>query len=338
MDMKEAIRKVVKGENLSINEAADAMNLIMEGESTPAQTACFLTALRMKSETLDEMIGCAKVLQEKAEHIHPKKANYIDFVGTGGDGTNTFNISTTTVFVIAAGGVPVAKHGNRAVSSKSGSADVLEALGVNIMVEPSIVEKCVDEINIGFMFAQRFIPKMKNVSPVRKEMGIRTIFNILGPLSNPSGAKAQVIGVFNHKLCDPYAQAMRALKVERAIVMSGIDGMDEFTLTGETIVSEIKDGHVLNYKVTPEQFGFERVEAEELTGGDAKINAMITKDILSGTKGPKRDIVILNSAFGLYAGGACKTVEEGIELAGNIIDSGKALEKLNELIEFTNRK
>ena len=337
MNMKEAIDAVVRGNNLSIEEAMDVMNLIMEGISTPVQTASFLTALRMKSETLDEMIGCAKVLQQKASHISPKSGNYIDLVGTGGDGANTFNISTTTVFVVAAGGVPVAKHGNRSVSSKSGSADVLEELGVNIMLEPEKVQKCVDEIGIGFMFAQKFIPKMKNVSPVRKDMGIRTIFNILGPLSNPSGAKAQVIGVFNPKLTEPYAQAMRALGVERAVVMHGLDGMDEFTVSADTVVSEIKDGRVINYKVTPEQFGFERCLKEQLTGGDKVLNAKITKDILTGTKGPKRDIVLLNSAYGLYAGGVVETIEDGVDLAKEMIDSGKAMQKLEQLIEFTNR-
>ena len=337
MQIKQAIDKVVRGYNLTIEEASDAMNQMMEGEATPAQIAAFLTALRMKSESLDEMIGCAKVLQEKAEHIHPVAGNYIDLVGTGGDGTNTFNISTTTVFVVAAAGVPVAKHGNRAVSSKSGSADVLEELGVNIMLDPDKVEQCVNEIGIGFMFAQKFIPKMKNISPIRGEMGIRTIFNILGPLSNPSGAKAQVIGVFSPKLTDPYAQAMRALGVDRAIVMNGLDGMDEFTLSADTVVSEIKNGRILNYRITPEQYGFERVMKEELTGGDAKLNALITKDILSGTKGPKRDIVLLNAAFGLYAGGKVDTIEEGIDLAGMAIDSGKAYEKLEELIAFSNQ-
>lgn len=337
MDMKQAIDQVVRGKDLTIEEAMDVMNQIMEGEATPAQTASFLTALRMKSETLDEMIGCARVLQEKAQHIQPKTGNYIDLVGTGGDGTNTFNISTTTVFVVAAGGVPVAKHGNRAVSSKSGSADVLEELGVNIMLPPEKVEACVDEIGIGFMFAQKFIPKMKNVSPVRKDLGIRTIFNILGPLSNPSGAKAQVIGVFNPKLTDPYAQAMRSLGVERAIVMNGLDGMDEFTVSADTVVSEIKNGHVMNYKISPEQFGFERAMKEELTGGNAKLNAAITRDILSGTKGPKRDIVLLNAAYGLYAGGAVETIEDGIDLAKEMIDSGKAMAKLDQMIAFTNQ-
>lgn len=336
MNMKQAIDRVVRGVDLTIDESMDVMNLMMEGEATPVQTASFLTALRMKSETLDEMIGCAKVLQQKAQHISPKAGNYIDLVGTGGDGTNTFNISTTTVFVVAAAGVPVAKHGNRAISSKSGSADVLEALGVNIMMEPEFVEKCVDEIGIGFMFAQKFIPKMKNVSPIRNEMGIRSIFNILGPLSNPSGAKAQVIGVFNPRLTEPYAQAMRALGVERAIVMNGLDGMDEFTVSADTVVSEIKNGHVINYKVTPEQFGFDRAMKEQLTGGNAQLNAMITRDILSGTKGAKRDIVVLNAAYGLYAGGAVESAEEGIELAERTIDSGRAMEKLEALIVYTN--
>ncbi len=333
--MKKAIATVVKGENLSREEAKRVMNIILSGEATQAQEASFLTALRMKSETLDEIIGCASVLSEKAEHIKPKRGNYIDFVGTGGDGTNTFNISTTASIVTAACGVAVAKHGNRAVSSKSGSADVLEELGINIHMSPEEVEKAVDEIGIGFMFAQTFNKSMKYVSTVRSEMGIRTIFNILGPLSNPSGAKAQVIGVFSKALTEPYAQAMRVLGVSRALVVHGKDGMDEITTTTNTVVSEIKDGHIFNYELDPEKYGFEKPMLEQLTGGDAKQNALITKDILSGTKGARRDIVLFNAGAGIYVGGGAESIEEGIEKAKEAIDSGKAMDKLDELIKYS---
>lgn len=336
--MKKAIATVVKGENLSREEAARVMNLILSGEATPAQEAAFLTALRIKSETLDEIIGCAQVLAEKAEHIKPKNGNYIDFVGTGGDGTNTFNISTTSAFVTAAAGVHVAKHGNRAVSSKSGSADVLEKLGVNIMMSPENVEKAIDEIGIGFMFAQTFNKSMKYVSPVRKELGIRTIFNMLGPLSNPSGAKAQLIGVFSAALTEPYAQAMRTLGVERAFVVHGLDNMDEITTTTNTVVSEIRDGHIFNYQLDPEEYGFEKPMLEQLTGGDSQQNAMITLDILSGVKGARRDIVLFNAGAAIYIGGAAKSIAEGIEKAEEAIDSGKAMAKLKELAEYSQKQ
>lgn len=336
--LKKAIATVVKGDNLSRQEAARAMNIILSGEATPAQEAAFLTALRIKSETIDEIIGCAEVLAQKAEHIKPKNGNYIDFVGTGGDGTNTFNISTTSAFVTAAAGVHVAKHGNRAVSSKSGSADVLEELGINIMLSPEKVERCVDEVGIGFMFAQTFNKSMKYVSPVRKELGIRTIFNILGPLSNPSGAKAQVIGVFSSALVEPYAQAMRVLGVERALVVHGMDGMDEITTTANTVISEIKEGHIINYELDPEKYGFEKPMLEQLTGGDAKQNALITLDILSGVKGARRDIVLLNSGAAIYVGGGADNIEDGILKAQKALDSGVAMDKLHELIEYSKQE
>ncbi len=333
--MKKAIAAVVKGENLSRQEAARVMNLILSGEATPAQEAAFLTALRIKSETIDEIIGCAEVLSQKAEHIQPKKKNYIDFVGTGGDGTNTFNISTTAAFVASAAGVNVAKHGNRAVSSKSGSADVLEQLGINIMLSPEKVENCIDEVGIGFMFAQTFNQSMKYVSPVRRELGIRTIFNILGPLSNPSGAKSQLIGVFSAALVEPYAQAMRVLGVERALVVHGMDGMDEITTTTNTVISEIKNDHIINYELDPEKYGFEKPMLEQLTGGDAKQNSLITLDILSGTKGARRDIVLLNAGAAIYIGGETENIEDGIIKAQEAIDSGAAMNKLNELIKYS---
>jgi anthranilate phosphoribosyltransferase len=335
--MKKAIREVIEGRDLPLEEAKRVMNLMLNGEATQAQLGAFLTALRLKGETLEEIVGCATVLREKAEHIAPKVPNYVDLVGTGGDSTFSFNISTTSAFVVAGAGLPVAKHGNRSISSKSGSADVLEALGVNIMQEPLTVEQSVEEIGIGFMFAQTFNKSMKNVGQARSEMGIRSIFNILGPLSNPSGAKHQVIGVFNPDLTEVFAQAMRMMGIESAMVMNAKDGMDEISNASETVVSEVKDGKILNYTITPEQFGFKRTFLECLRGGDAKTNASITQDILAGTKGYRRDIVLLNAGATLYVGKKASTMEEGIEMAEASIDSGAALNKLEKLIEFTNK-
>jgi len=335
--MKKAIKAVAERKNLSQEEAERVMNLMLGGEATQAQLGAFLTALRMKGETLDEIIGCATVLRDKAEHISPKVDNYVDLVGTGGDGSYSFNISTTASLVVAGAGLPVAKHGNRAISSKSGAADVLEALGVNIMLEPDRVEKSVEEIGIGFMFAPTFNKLMKNVGQARSEMGIRSIFNILGPLSNPSGARHQVIGVFNPDLTEVFAQAMRVMGIETAIVMNARDGMDELSTASETVVSEIRDGSIRNYSITPEQFGFRRPEFECLKGGDAKVNAAITKDILTGTKGYKRDIVLLNAGATLYVGNKAPSIEQGIEMAEASIDSGAAYQKLIDLIAFTNQ-
>lgn len=335
--MKNAIREVVEGRDLSLEEAKRVMDIMLSGEATQAQLGSFLTALRLKGETLDEIVGCATVLRNKAEHISPKVDNYVDLVGTGGDCTYSFNISTTAAFVVAGAGLAVAKHGNRSVSSKSGSADVLESLGVNIMIDPSDVEKAVEEVGIGFMFAQTFNKSMKNVGQARSEMGIRSIFNILGPLSNPSGAKHQVIGVFNPDLTEVFAQAMRIMGIESAMVMNAKDGMDELSTASDTIVSEIKDGKIYNYVITPEQFGFKRTGLECLQGGDSKVNADIARDILSGTKGYRRDIVLLNAGATLYVGKHATTIEEGIEMAANSIDSGMAMKKIDDLIAFTNR-
>ena len=336
--MKEILSKLVDGNNLTKEEAMHAQELILTGQATPAQIACFLTALRMKGETLDEITGLASVLRDKAQTIAPKVDNYVDFVGTGGDCTYSFNISTTSAFVVAAAGVPVAKHGNRSISSKSGAGDVLEALGVNISADPQIVEKCVEEAGIGFMFAPHFNPAMKYVGPVRKELGFRTVFNILGPMSNPSRAKGMVIGVYDAKLTKVIAGAMMNLGVERAYVVSGCDNMDEITLTGETTVSEIKDHKVHTFTITPEQFGFERCSLEELQGGDGTVNAQITKDILSGKEqGAKRNIVLMNAGATLYIGGKADTMEEGIQIAADAIDSGKALKTLEALVTESNK-
>ncbi|MDD6307162.1 MAG: anthranilate phosphoribosyltransferase [Clostridiales bacterium] len=335
--MKEYIAKVADGKDLTEAEAGAAMKIMLEGEATQAQIAAFLTALRMKGETLDELVGLASVLRDKAETISPKVTNYVDLVGTGGDCTYTFNVSTTSAFVVAAAGLPVAKHGNRSISSKSGAGDVLEALGVNIMAEPELVQKCVEEVGIGFMFAQLFNKSMKYVGQARKEMGIRTVFNILGPLANPSRAKNMVVGVYSPELTEKIATAMSRLGVERAFVVSGCDNMDEITLSGATTVSEIKDGKVTTYLITPEQFGIKTASLEELKGGDGAENAEITKNILKGIeKGAKRDIVLLNAGATLYVGGVAESIEAGVKLAAEVIDSGKAYEKLEELVRVSN--
>ena len=335
--MKEYIAKVADGKDLTEAEAGAAMKIMLEGEATQAQIAAFLTALRMKGETLDELVGLASVLRDKAETISPKVTNYVDLVGTGGDCTYTFNVSTTSAFVVVAAGLPVAKHGNRSISSKSGAGDVLEALGVNIMAEPELVQKCVEEVGIGFMFAQLFNKSMKYVGQARKEMGIRTVFNILGPLANPSRAKNMVVGVYSPELTEKIATAMSRLGVERAFVVSGCDNMDEITLSGATTVSEIKDGKVTTYQITPEQFGIKTASLEELKGGDGAENAEITKNILKGIeKGAKRDIVLLNAGATLYVGGVAESIEAGVKLAAEVIDSGKAYEKLEELVRVSN--
>ena len=335
--MKEILSKLVAGNDLTKEEAMKAQEMILSGEATQSQIACFLTALRMKGETLDEITGLAMVLRDKANTISPKVDNYVDFVGTGGDCTYSFNISTTSAFVVAAAGVPVAKHGNRSISSKSGAGDVLEALGVNISADPDVVEKCVEEVGIGFMFAPHFNHAMKYVGPVRKEMGIRTVFNILGPLSNPSRAKAMVVGVYSPSLTEVIAGTMANLDVKRGFVVSGEDNMDEFTLTGSSTVSEIKDGKVETYEITPEQFGLKRCKIEDLQGGDGTVNAQITKDILSGKeRGAKREIVLLNAGAALYIGGKAESIEEGIRIAGETIDSGKAMETLEAMVKATN--
>lgn len=336
--MKRIIKKVSEGHSLTVEEAMRAAELLLSGEATQAQIAAYLTALRMKGETLDEIIGSAMILKDKAEHIAPKADVYLDLVGTGGDGSNSFNISTTSAFVAAGAGLPVAKHGNRAISSRSGAGDVLEALGVNIMAEPEKVEQEVDEIGIGFMFAPVFNKSMRFVGQARAEMGIRSIFNILGPLANPSGAKYQVIGIYNPKLTEVIASAMKELGVERAFVISAENGMDEFSISCATTVSEIKDGKVSTYTVTPEQFGFERVSEAELKGGLGEENAKITMDILAGReKGAKRDIVLLNAGAALYIGGLAESMQEGIFLAADSIDSQNALGKLHALVEFSNK-
>ena len=336
--MQTAIQNIINGNNLSEPQITGVMETIMNGEATPAQIAGFITALRMKGETIEEITGCAKVMRKRAESISPQSAYYIDTCGTGGDGANTFNISTAVAFVAAAGGTVVAKHGNRSVSSKSGSADVLEALGVNLNLSPMQIKECIEKVNIGFMFAPQFHKSMKYAAAPRKELGIRTIFNILGPLANPASARGQILGVFDGKLTHPLAAVLQNLGVERAMVVHGEDGLDEITLTGNTAVCELKDDHMTEYLIDPGQYGFTLCLAEDLKGGDARENAEMILDIFSGKQGFPLDIVVLNSAAALYVGKKAESLAEGVVNAKELIKSGKAMEKLQEFIRFTNRK
>ncbi|HET6453573.1 MAG TPA: anthranilate phosphoribosyltransferase [Armatimonadota bacterium] len=332
--IKDAIRKVVEKENLSETEAADVMREIMDGEATPSQISALVTALRMKGETVDEVTGFARIMREKSIKIPTKcKATaLIDTCGTGGDRMNTFNISTASAFVVAGAGVAVAKHGNRAMSSKCGSADVLEALGVNIGLGPEAVGRCIDEVGIGFMFAPAHHPSMKHAVVPRKEIGIRTVFNILGPLTNPAGAKRQLIGVFDAHLTELIAGALLKLGSERAIVAHGLDGIDELSTVGKTKVTELVDGALKTYEMTAGDVGLPTAKPEDLSQGeDPTASARILEAILSGKTGPGRDIVLLNAGAALNIGGKAGTIQEGIALAADSIDGGKAASALDGL-------
>lgn len=333
--LKDIIKKLVEGFDLTLFEAEKAMNCIMEGSATGAQIGSFITALRMKGETIDEITGCARVMRQKAVQLKPDVEYYIDTCGTGGDRTDTFNISTAAAFVASAGGVHVAKHGNRSVSSMSGSADVLEALGINIELTPEQVTECIEKIGIGFMFAPSFHKSMKYAAGPRKELGLRTVFNILGPLTNPANAPGQVLGVFDDKLTEQMAGVLLNLGVERAMVVHGMDGMDEITVTGNTKVSEIKDGKQVNYVINPENYGIKICAKEELSGGDAVTNSHIIKSVFNGEISPRRDIVLLNAAASLYVGKISRSISDGYQFAAEIVDSGKAKSKLEEMKNFT---
>lgn len=334
--IKEAIAKLIKGVDLTEAEMTGVMNEVMTGGASPAQIGSFLTALRMKGEVVDEITGAAKVMREKATKVDAPEG-VVDTCGTGGDGSMTFNISTAAAFVAAGSGLTVAKHGNRSVSSRSGSADVLRALGVNIEAEVSCVEECIRTARIGFLFAPMLHGAMKYAAPVRREIGIRSIFNILGPLTNPAGAKRQVIGVYDPALTDLLAKVLHNLGSERAFIVRGEDGLDEITLASETRVTELKEGSIRTYHIRPEDFGFERCSPDDLKGGDPDENAEIIFGVLEGKKGPARDIVILNAAAAITAGGLASKIEEGIALAHGSIDSGQAMERLESLKEITNR-
>ena len=335
--IKEAIIKLSKKQDLAYAEAEAVMDEIMSGQATPVQMSAYLTALALKGETIDEITASAAGMRAHCiKLLH--NLDVLEIVGTGGDGSNSFNISTTSSLVIAAGGVPVAKHGNRAASSKSGAADVLEALGVKITLTPERSAEILKKINICFLFAQNYHIAMKYVAPIRKELGIRTVFNILGPLSNPAGANMELMGVYDQSLVEPLAQVMANLGVNRGMVVYGQDSLDEISMCAPTSVCEIRDGKFTSYEITPEQFGYERCEKGALTGGTPAENAEITKAILKGEeKGPKRQAVCLNAGAALYIAGKATSIEEGVKLAESLIDSVAALKKLEEFVEETNK-
>lgn len=335
--IKEAIIKLSKKQDLAYAEAEAVMDEIMSGQATPVQMSAYLTALALKGETIDEITASAAGMRAHCiKLLH--NLDVLEIVGTGGDGSNSFNISTTSSLVIAAGGVPVAKHGNRAASSKSGAADVLETLGVKITLTPERSAEILKKINICFLFAQNYHIAMKYVAPIRKELGIRTVFNILGPLSNPAGANMELMGVYDQSLVEPLAQVMANLGVNRGMVVYGQDSLDEISMCAPTSVCEIRDGKFTSYEITPEQFGYERCEKGALTGGTPAENAEITNAILKGEeKGPKRQAVCLNAGAALYIAGKATSIEEGVKLAESLIDSGAALKKLEEFVEETNK-
>ncbi len=335
--IKDAIAKLADHVSLSEKEAEEVLLQIMEGGATPAQIAAYLMGLRMKGETVEEIAGSARAMRARATRIRASDPLVVDTCGTGGDRSNTFNISTTTAFVVAGAGLTVAKHGNRSVSSRSGSADVLTALGVRIDLPVERVADCINEVGIGFLFAPLFHGAMKHCADPRQEMGVRTLLNILGPLSNPAGATVQVLGVYDQKLTELLAKVLIHLGSQHCFVVHGMDGLDEITLTERSQVSEGRAGRVSTYFLDPSDVGLARVPLKELTGGGAEDNARITREVLKGWKGPKRDVVCLNAAAGLVAGGKAKTFQEGFQLAGRVIDNGAAMEKLERLIAFTNR-
>ena len=343
MQIIDGIRRVVDGQHLSSAEAESLMSEIMAGKATDTQIASLLTALRMKCETVDELIGFTRVIRAKAIPIRPRSISgpnqeyLIDTCGTGGDAAGTFNISTAAAFVVAGAGIRVAKHGNRSVSSLCGSADVMEALGIRLDLTADNIARCIDEVGLGLLFAPLLHEAMRHVALARREMKIRTVFNILGPLCNPAGAKAQLLGVYDEDLTEIMAQVLCELGTERAFVVHGSDGLDEITITGESKISEINKGEVRTYYVTPEDFGIERAPMSAIYGGNAEQNAEIIRDILANRGGPKQDVVLLNAAAGLVVGGKAGSLSDGIQIARKSIESGKALSCLNKLVELSQK-
>ncbi len=331
--IQEAIHKVINKNDLTYEETFQTIKEIMTGVATQIQMAAFLTALRMKGETITEITACADGMRSVGTRFQAGK-EVLEIVGTGGDEVGTFNISTTSAFVIAAAGIPVAKHGNRSVSSKSGAADVLERLGVNLTMEAEQAKKVLDETDMVFLFAQKYHSAMKNVGPVRAGMKERTIFNILGPLTNPANASRQLLGVYNRDLVEKLAEVLKNLGVKRGLSVCGSDGLDEITVTGPTHCCEIRDGKLSSFDITPEQFGLKTYELNEIIGGTPEENAQITKDILAGkTQGAKRDIVLLNAGLGIYVGRDDITMQDAVHLAESILDSGRAYEKMQEFVK-----
>ncbi len=333
--IKEAIIQLVQKRDLDTITAETVMDEIMSGKASNLQIGAYLVALSMKGETIDEITASAKIMRKHSLKLL-NDLDVLEIVGTGGDHSNSFNISTTSSLVVAACGIPIAKHGNRAASSKCGAADVLETLGVNITIDAEKSKKVLDQIGICFLFAQNYHSAMRFVAPVRKELSIRTIFNILGPLSNPAGASLQLMGVYDEDLIEPLAQVLFNLGVKRGLVVHGLEGLDEISLVGNTKVCEIRDGNFKHYEIDPRDYGFELCKKEDLVGGTPTDNAKIILDIFNGKKGPKRDTVILNSAAALYISRENITLEEAIEEVKDVIDSKKALEKLNQMIKATN--
>jgi anthranilate phosphoribosyltransferase len=333
--IKEALSKIVSGSDLTLAEAREVMREIMKGEATQAQIGAFLTALRMKGETADEIAGCALAMRESAIAVKPKRNQLVDTCGTGGDGKGTFNISTTVAFVAAGAGLAVAKHGNRSVSSHCGSADLLQTLGVNLELSPEQVARCIDEVGIGFLFAPKLHPAMKFALGPRQEIGLRTIFNILGPLSNPAQAKRQLLGVYHSDLTEVIAEVLRTLGAEHAFVVHGADGLDELSVTGQNKISRLYDGYIETYYLDPQDLGLPRSRLSDLAGGSVEENAAITKALLAGKDEPKRDVILLNAAAVLIAGGKASSFSEGLGLAAEAINNGSAQRKLHQLIEFS---
>lgn len=333
--IQKAVYNILAGQHLDLDTTRAVMNQMMEGTATEAQMGAFLTAMRLKGETIDEITACAQVMRERCTKLKPD-TDVLDIVGTGGDELYSFNISTVSSFVVAAGGVPVAKHGNRSVSSKCGSADMLEAIGVNISLSAQQSEQVLRKTGMCFMLAQVYHAAMKHVAPVRKQLGVRTIFNILGPLANPAGANLQLLGVYDENLVQPLASVLLNLGVKRAMVVHGHDGLDEITLTGTSTICEVAEGRLNSYFITPEQFGLERCQISDLVGGYPEENAAIARAILSGERGPKRDIVVLNAACCLYMGKNQITMRECVRLVQELIDSGKAMEKLEQFVRVSN--
>lgn len=334
--MKEFIAQVVEGRHLTAEEAERAMGVIMSGEATPAQIAAYLTALRMKGETVDEITGSARAMRARVTAIPHHQPLVVDTCGTGGDGAGTFNISTTAAFVAAGTGLPVAKHGNRSVSSRTGSADVLEALGVNLDLSPEQVGRCLDEVGIGFLFAPKLHLSMKHAAGPRREMGIRTIFNVLGPLTNPAGAQAQVVGVYDCDLTEVIARALAGLGTSRSLVVHGAGCLDEISLAGPSVISEAGPEGICTYTVCPEDLGLDRADVAALAGGDSAENAAITRRVLAGETGPRRDVVLANAAAALVAGGKAADLPAGVAVAADVIDSGRAMAKLEALVQLSN--
>ena len=335
--IQDVIQKLIDKEDLDRQTATAVMNQIMSGEATDAQIGAFLIALRCKGESVDEVAGFAAVMREKATRISGGSEPLVDTCGTGGDGSGSFNISTTVAFVAAGAGLSVAKHGNRAMSSQCGSADVLQALGVNVEIGPEQVGACMDEAGIGFLFAPMLHSAMKHAIGPRKEIGTRTVFNVLGPLTNPAGARRQLLGVFEKSLTEKLAGVLRALGSERAFVVHGNDGLDEITITGPTTVTELANGDLSTFEISPLDVGFETAPAAELRGGDAAENAKILTGVLEGNAGPRKDVVVVNAAAAIAAGGLAATIADGISLAEESISSGKALGALEKLREVSNR-